>query len=593
MKARTLAFVALTLAAGTIIPGAGSARDRWIGERNRETIFGRIVDGHGRPLRARVELWYADISKPITTELSESVPKDEQFQRTLFHSDFSNDKGWYNVDAIDGEWLVRVHKGPEWEIKEFKVKVEGGELDGQRHDVVLERLWDLNKEGWWSGDMHHHSIHSDGRQSPGEVAEAMLAVDVDFAALTDHNNLEQRFEWANFVSDEFLPFPAVEVTTTSPAEMSALGKGFSHMNAIDVEDLPNPANRGGVIFNRYLYRSAADVQRAIDMTHRMGGLYLLTHSTWPVDWPAGTMSSWGEIKNYDAIDVFVGWDVGPHLPTTMASDYGESIFGTAQFNLNTVATQAWFEMLNAGNKVAGWASSDCHDTQSMKHTGAGAPIYWRNVSGNARVYVHTGRDHMRKDEIKDALKSGRAFVTSGYFGPLLLASSGRALPGDVLKPRRRGGPSQVPLALKILYNRPIKGLDDGIRIIVGGKVVKTLPTHEWEGERVIRTETAVEVPRGKDSWIVVETFGEWPSMAMTNAFYVDGDGDGEFGQGKRGPREWKFPPNAKQWFNPFAIQDEAGNFVRLNIPEITVPDASPRSPIPVAEVDLGNYRVFR
>ena len=140
MKVRTLGFVMLTASAAAILPGSGEARDRWIGERNRETIYGRITDKHGRPLRARVELWYGDISKPIAQELGENVPKDEQFQRTLFHSDFSNDKGWYNVDAIDGEWLVRVHKGPEWEIEEFKVKVEGGELDGQRHDVVLERL---------------------------------------------------------------------------------------------------------------------------------------------------------------------------------------------------------------------------------------------------------------------------------------------------------------------------------------------------------------------------------------------------------------------------------------------------------------------
>jgi hypothetical protein len=33
--------------------------------------------------------------------------------------------------------------------------------------------------------------------------------------------------------------------------------------------------------------------------------------------------------------------------------------------------------------------------------------------------------------------------------------------------------------------------------------------------------------------------------------------------------------------------------VRLNIPDITAADASPRPPIPVAEVSLGNYRVFR
>ena len=67
----------------------------------------------------------------------------------------------------------------------------------------------------------------------------------------------------------------------------------------------------------------------------------------------------------------------------------------------------------------------------------------------------------------------------------------------MLKPRRGAKDSVVPLELKVLSNRPIKGLDDGIRIIVNGKLVKTLPTHEWEGERVIRSETDGRGPEGQ------------------------------------------------------------------------------------------------
>jgi hypothetical protein len=61
-----------------------------------------------------------------------------------------------------------------------------------------------------------------------------------------------------------------------------------------------------------------------------------------MDWPDGTISTWSELQDYDAVSVFVGWDVGPHMPTILASEYGPSIFGTAQWNMNTMATQAWF-----------------------------------------------------------------------------------------------------------------------------------------------------------------------------------------------------------------------------------------------------------
>jgi hypothetical protein len=258
------------------------------------------------------------------------------------------------------------------------------------------------------------------------------------------------------------------------------------------------------------------------------------------------------------------------MPTIMAADYADGIFGTAQYNLNTMATQVWFEFLNAGNKVAAWASSDSHDVYSLQHTGSDAPVYWRNTSGNARVYVQA--DDLSWPSVKKALKAGNAFVTSGYYGPLLLVDCGGKGPGETLRPASDG---TVTLHYRLLSNRPLKGYQDGIRVIKNGKIDSTLPTKD--GVLEMEGSVKVKVDASKDSWIVLEAFGDWPSMAMTNAFYIDPP---PYGTWER--TEWIFPKGARTWNNPFDPVK--------NVPVVTVPDGPEVPAIPLAKVKLGEYR---
>jgi hypothetical protein len=88
------------------------ARDFYNGEKNVQTIYGKIVDQDGDPLVARAELWYSNLS-PITQELGENVSEGEEWMRNLHHATFSTQDGWYRLEAPAGEWLVRISKGPE------------------------------------------------------------------------------------------------------------------------------------------------------------------------------------------------------------------------------------------------------------------------------------------------------------------------------------------------------------------------------------------------------------------------------------------------------------------------------------------------
>ena len=572
--------LALTMAAAYLLaaPTAEAQRDPNLPTVNAEGIYGRITDQFGRTLRARVELWYPDLDTPVTEELGMEVTGAAIYDRQLFHAGHSDETGFYHLEAIPGTWLVRISKGPEYTIAEFEVvvhEIDGTrEMDGQRHDVVLEMLyerWGFDPEtrGWYSGDMHHHSLHSDGINTAFDVKVAAVANDLDFLSLTDHNQFTQNEQWLDLIDAEFIPLPGNEVTTSSP--LSPEGKGFGHHIAV-VDGLPGATRPDDPrIFVRYTFEDAKDLQRAINENRRMGGLWAPTHSAWPVDWPNGTLSSWGEVRRYDAIDVFIGWDVGPHLQTTQANNsFGSSIFGKWQFNMNTMMTQIWFEFLNAGNRLAAWASSDSHNT--IRGGGVVGPTFWRNSTGNARVYVNA----IEKSEgaIKTALKRGNAFVTSGYWGPLLLVKSRNKIPGQKVQV---GSDHRIPLDIKVLSNRPLQGYENGIRIINNGKIVQEIDTRPNQGAYVVDIKTTVEVQpvdngMHGDGWIVVEAFGQWPSMAMTNAIYLDFEPYGRWGS-----QGWQFPPGASSWFNEFSdIGPNPG--CKLNVPDVTVPDGPAQSP---------------
>ena len=524
---------------------SGCARDFYNGEKNVQTIYGKVVDQDENPLPARVELWYEDLA-PITQELGENISNNEQWMRNLHHATFSTEKGWYRLEAPVGKWLVRVSKGPEYEVREAVVTVNKtadgkSESDGERMDWSLPHLYDMEAQGWYSGDLHAHSSHSDGKNSVSQVAYSMLASDVDFAVLTDHNTVAGLDEWAELKSTKFLPIPGLEITTRALPDVvkNQKSKGFGHQNAIGVTDLVGAKDaKNDSIWLRYTFSNWIDVQAAIDEAHAKGGLYMLNHPFWLGGWPNGTISTWGDIHDYDAIEVWNGWPV-PFMPESYANETEMA---------NTMAMQAWFEMLNAGNRVAGWGTSDTHDVYGL--AGNNQPARFRTVSGNARTYVHSG--DLGMDDVKDALKAGKAFVTSGW-GPILLVDSNGSEPGDTIEVIENGS---LPLHIQVLSNRPLGNFSDGIRIIQGGRVVKALQTEE--GVMTMDVDTTINITAKNDTWVVVQAFNQEPSMAITNPIYLDLPPHGQWGSSK-----WAFPEGSENW----ATTKDA-------LPTQTVPDIS-------------------
>ena len=549
----------------SVSPATARSPFLYVGEPGGVKIFGKITETNtGKPLPARVEVWYPKVGY-VTEEGGKPVPRADQAIRQLFHADYANEKGWYMVSVFPGEWLVRVTAGPEHTAEDFTIRVTKDEKSGRRRNIQLTRLYDLHSRGWYSIDVHHHTYASDAIHSrPEEVYGAAKAVGLDAVVLTDHNTIEALQEWNEYTDRNFLAVSGVEMSAV-PAKDAPPHKAFSHSNALGVRGLPGATDLTNPDWGlRYQYRSCRDEQRAIDETHAMGGLYLVNHAMQARYRLAGSYACFGEVKEFDAIEFNGGYGAGPFTTYLLGLDPARKNY----WNADTINAHVWFEFLNAGNKIAAWGSSDSHDTLELGDSFGTQGLHrWNKFTGNGRTYVRSGE--LSWPAIRDALKKGKAFVSNGVYGLLLLVESEWKGPGDDVKV---GSDGVVPLTIEVMANRPLEGFADGIRIIQGGKIIKTIPTEA--GRWTMKIETEVTINSKEDTWLVVQAFGQWPSMAITNAIYLN-----VAPHGKWGAAQWMVPKGAETWNNPWPI-----------VPEITVPDGPSRPEYPQPEPAVGYHR---
>ncbi len=67
--------------------------------------------------------------------------------------------------------------------------------------------------GWYRGDLHSHTLHSDASWTAQELVAAARQLDLDFIALTDHNTISPLAEMATLGGDGLLTMGGQELTT--------------------------------------------------------------------------------------------------------------------------------------------------------------------------------------------------------------------------------------------------------------------------------------------------------------------------------------------------------------------------------------------
>jgi len=139
-----------------------------------------------------------------------------------------------------------------------------------------------NKPGWYRGDLHMHTYHSDGKRTQQELLAEAQAKKLDFIISTEHNTNSANLSWGQYQTDNILIINGEEVTTTA----------FGHWNAIGL----NPET---LIEWRY---APADnvIATYLDKVHADKGLAIINHPFYNKE----HINSFGfDVNLFDGIEV--------------------------------------------------------------------------------------------------------------------------------------------------------------------------------------------------------------------------------------------------------------------------------------------------
>ena len=264
--------------------------------------------------------------------------------------------------------------------------------------------------GWYRGDLHMHTGHSDGScqaQSGARVpcpvyrtAEAATARGLDFIAITDHNTTSQFEAMAELqpAFDKLLLIPGREITT-----FQGHANVFGPTAFIDFR-LGDPA--------------VPDVGTLGGLVEAAGGLLSINHPSAPS----------GEAC------MGCGWtapdtDYGKVQAIEVANGGSERAQGGAEGPLSGVAF--WQAQLNAGHRITAIGGSDNHD--------AGLDRDIASAIGRPTTVVYA--DALSTPGLLAGLKAGRVFIDLDGTRDRALdlsarASSGEAVMGGVLSVKR-------------------------------------------------------------------------------------------------------------------------------------------------------------
>jgi hypothetical protein len=233
--------------------------------------------------------------------------------------------------------------------------------------------------GWYRGDLHLHSVHSDGQWTPPQLVAQARANGLDFMGTSDHNTNAATRVFGRVVPDDFLVISGEEVTTRNG---HWLATGTTPGTWVD-----------------WRYRAQDHrLGRFTDLTRSRGGVAVAAHPFVPVP---GTR--WDFDASYAEMDAVEVWN-GPW-----------SFF-------NQRAVDGWHAALVAGRFTPAVGNSDSHHSGQV--VGLPQTVYRAQALSTAAIL-----DALRGGHCWVAESSAVALSFSGH-GTTTLTNVGE--PGDTV-----------------------------------------------------------------------------------------------------------------------------------------------------------------
>ncbi len=441
---------------------------------------------------------------------------------------YQSHDGLVEQQVPPGSYLLRVSRGPEFDLVESRIQVDNG--DTVEVEAVMERTVDTT--GWVSTDYHAHSTPSgDNYCSTRDRIINFAAEHIEFAPTTEHQRL---YDWtpqieALGLSGRIKTVPGIELT----------GSG-QHFNSFPIEPDPLTQNGGAPLWHFD--------PRINAITLRNWGTPTLDGGSRVDPGPnarnriglfGGGPDRWVQANHPDVSGVFFdrnrdGVEDGGFVGLEDLIDAAE-VWSAEILNLDPRyrtrtgpnRTFGWLQLLNQGRRVWCVAVSDAHRI-------------FDNGVGGWRTYVPSLTDRPAEidhEEIIRNSKSGRMMITNG---PFLEVETADGLPiGSTVI-------SEGFVDLQVRVQTPNWLEIDRVQVLVNGRQPEQLDFRRKEHpglfrDGVVSFEESIRVMLQQDAHLIVVAIGEGSTIekgwglnpygkmhpvAYTNPIFVDVDRDG-------------------------------------------------------------------
>ncbi len=283
-------------------------------------------------------------------------------------------------------------------------------------------------QGWYRGDLHGHTLHSDGRWDVPDLIQYARDYGLDFVTLSDHNTVSGLRQFDSLRSDDLLTIGGMEMTTYYGHAL-ALGLREWVEWRIGVDGLTMP--------------------ELADRARQAGATFIIAHPLSVGD-PYCTGCDWGYADmlpgNARIVEIWnSAWETDGH---------------------NERALQLWYRWLNAGYRMTATRGSDIHE-----------PLNYTNVAFNV-VYA----DELSEEAILRAIRQGHLYISAGPRLDLTARDSdgGAVMVGDRVTSDR----AEVALAWEAC------SVGEHLRLIVDGVALEEIPVEERGSRTWVLSHTA-------------------------------------------------------------------------------------------------------
>ncbi|MEP9362103.1 CehA/McbA family metallohydrolase [Nocardioides sp. CN2-186] len=371
--------------------------------------------------------------------------------------------GYLPGPITPGRW--RIALGP-YQIQkpgtpyEVRVTLTYGEPGATAVANPAPRAVEGTGAGWYRGDLHVHTVHSDGSQTQADVLQYAAAAGLDFIGTSEHNTSSAQWTWGDYLVGDYADFLVIagEEVTTRAGHWLATGLRNTNPKRTWVDWRYRPEDH--------------QLKRFTKLVRDQGGLSIAAH---PYQLGGGITWEFGyDFGQMDAIEV---WN-GPWSGLNAVA--------------NGRAVTQWHNLLVKGVFKPAVGNSDTHK-QSQQ-------------IGLAQTVVRA--ESLSADAIIAGYRGGHSWITGSSAVGLTFTASLGDVTGECGDRVRSRATDQVGVHLEVT------GVDGAVATLIGPKgVLATAPAVDG----TITLDTTV---KGGTAFIRVEVKAGSTMVALTNPIFL-------------------------------------------------------------------------